>query len=177
VDKNNHDPGKILDYKLFQNFKNKRFLIIAVLILLIAVVGGIYSIFILAERTASETVLATPDQVGSVPVDLAAAEIVEVLPQQKRNIENNYEQNRNNINPLMDPFAEPMRLTGVVIGGRGGAMAIIESNGISNIVSAGDYVDDLWAVYKIARGNVILRAYDLEVTLYLDQPPVTRTLY
>jgi len=67
-------------------------------------------------------------------------------------------------------------LTGVVIGGRGGSMAIIESGGSSFIVTEGDYVDDLWAVIHIKRGMAVLRAYDQEVSLYLDQPAVTRSL-
>ena len=175
VDKD-QDPGKALDFKTPQIFKNKRFLIIAGAILFLAVAGGIYSIVVLADRTASELNIAEPDTAGSVSGDSAAADLVEVLPQQRRDNEDSEEQSWTTFDPMMDPFAEPMKLTGVVIGGRGGTMAIIESGGSSYIVAVGDYVDDLWAVYQITRGMVVLRAHNQEVSLYLDQPPVTRSL-
>jgi len=70
----------------------------------------------------------------------------------------------------------PMILTGVVTGGRGGNMAIIESGGASYIVSEGDYVNDFWVVRRVYREMVVLRAHDREVSLYFDQPPATRTL-
>jgi hypothetical protein len=76
----------------------------------------------------------------------------------------------------VDPFTDPMKLTGVVVGGRGGAMAIIESSGTAYIVAVGDYVDDLWAVREITSDMVVMRAYNQEVSLFLDQPPITRTL-
>ncbi len=170
------DPGRMLDYKTLEIFKNKRFLIIAGAILLLALAGGIYSVIILTDRTASESIFTEPDKTRSDPVESAAADLVEVLPQQKRNYVLDDDRSWATFNPINDPFAEPMKLTGVVIGGRGGTMAIIESGGTSYIVSEGDYVDDLWAVLVIRRGTAVLRAYNQEVTLYLDQPPLTRSL-
>jgi hypothetical protein len=102
---------------------------------------------------------------------------VEVLPQQKRNLENDAESSSwNAFEPVTDPFAGPMKLTGILLGGFNDSMAIIESSGMAYVVSVGDYVDDVWAVREIGREMVILRAHNLEVSLFLDQPPVTRTL-
>jgi hypothetical protein len=80
------------------------------------------------------------------------------------------------VNQYFDPFAAPIKLTGVVIGGFGGPMAIIESGGSSFIVKVGDYVDDLWAVLEIKREMVVLQAYNQEISLFFDQPPLTRML-
>ena len=176
VNRDKDDPGKALDFKTLQIFKNKRFLIIVGVILFLAVAGGIYSIIVFADRTASESSIAEPDVTDSVPGDSEAADLVEVLPQQRRDNEDSEESSWIISEPMMDPFAEPMKLTGVVIGGRGGTMAIVESSGSSYIVAVGDYVDDLWAVYQFTRGRVVLRAHNKEVSLYLDQPPVTRSL-
>ena len=170
------DPGKMLDYKTPEIFKNKRFLVIAGLLILLAFAGSIYGMILLAGRTASETVVKLPDQAGSFPADLAQADVVEVLPQQKRFTDPDRDNTWPTYNQFIDPFAEPMKLTGVVVGGRGGTMAIIEAGGASYIVSVGDYVDDLWAVYRITRTMVVLRAQNQEVSLFFDEPPSARSL-
>jgi hypothetical protein len=95
-----------------------------------------------------------------------------VLPQQVRSDENGSATG----STMMDPFAGPMKLTGIATGGYGGAMAIIESSGTSYIVTVGDYVDDLWAVYEITHERVVLRVHDQEVSLFFDQPPEIRNL-
>lgn len=169
------DPGKDLDVKasqLFKLLKNRMFLIIAGSILLIALVGGIYSVVLLRDRTASEEL---NDEI-TASGDQDIAETAEVLPQQIRNNDDRDERSWSTFTPGTDPFGGPMKLTGVVIGGRSGPMAIIESSGTSYIVSEGDYVDDLWAVRQITRETVILRAHNQEVSLYFDQPPSTRRL-
>ncbi len=167
--------GKKLDVKmsrLFNLFKNRRFLIIAGSVLLIALMGGIYSIVFLGNLSASDqSDNENPGSDNQYIVDTA-----EVLPQQIRNDGNENERSWSVFDPVTDPFGSPMRLTGVVIGGRSGSMAIIESGGTSYLVSEGDYVDDLWAVRQITRGMVILRAHNQEVSLYFDQPPAIRTL-
>lgn len=170
------DPGKALDTKTLEIFKNKRFLVIVGLLILLAFAGSIYGMIILAGRTASETVLKLPDQAGSFPAELAEADVVEVLPQQRRYTDPDRDNTWSTYNQFTDPFAEPMRLTGVVVGGRGGNMAIIEAGGASYIVSVGDYVDDLWAVYRISRTVVVLRAQNQEVSLFFDEPPLARSL-
>ncbi len=177
------DPGKDLDVKpsrILTFLKDRIYLVTAGLILLVAVTLSIYSIVVLRDRTASE------EPVGD---DMAAVEsadsidevdgVAEVLPQQIRsNDNNNYSnvQEWSTFDANIDPFSDPMRLTGVLYGGRGGPLAIIESSGTSYIVSEGDYVDDLWAVRSIVRDSVVLRAHNQEVRLYFDQAPETRSL-
>jgi len=177
------DPGKDLDVKpsrILTFLKDRIYLVTAGLILLVAVTLSIYSVFVLRDRTASE------EPVGD---DMAAVEsadnidevdgVAEVLPQQIRsNDNNNYSnvQEWSTFDANIDPFSDPMRLTGVLYGGRGGPLAIIESSGTSYIVSEGDYVDDLWAVRSIVRDSVVLRAHNQEVRLYFDQAPETRSL-
>jgi len=142
--------------KLTELTGNKLYLVIAGVIILLAVTGAVY---------------------GTAGNDSTVADTAEVLPQQIRiNTTEDEEDNYSGFEPFVDPFADPMKLTGVVIGGRGGAMAIIESSGTSYMVAVGDYVDDLWAVLQITRDMVILRAHNQEVSLFFDQPPVTRSL-
>jgi hypothetical protein len=172
-----NEPGKKFNFVIPEIFENRLFIIIAGAILLIAVAGGITSAYIMRNRMAADEVNPRETSAGVLSADGAVSDYAEVLPQQRRTIDDasgsdlwaSFEAN-------IDPFSDPMRLTGVVIGGRGGAMAIIESSGMAYIVAVGDYVDDLWAVRQITRDMVVMRAYNQEVSLFLDQPPVTRTL-
>lgn len=163
---------KILE-KLQELARNRIFLIVAGVILAIAIVGGVASILILrSNATAADN----DGTAGSESADPDIPETAEVLPQQTRNSENADDESWSVFQPFVDPFSDPMKLAGVVFGGRGGAMAIIESSGTSYIVSEGDYVDDLWAVRSIFHDSVILRAHNQEISLFFDQPPETRTL-
>lgn len=178
------DPGKDLDYKpskIIDLIKNRLFIIIAGSVLVLAVVLSIYSIVILNNRTAAE---ADADQETETlnsevdnPEDVEG--LAEVLPQQVRSNDDESSDNGQGWTAFganVDPFSDPMKLTGVLYGGRGGPLAIIESSGTSYIVSEGDYVDDLWAVRSIVRDSVLLRAHNQEVRLYFDQAPETRSL-
>lgn len=178
-----HDPGKDLDVrpsKILQFFENRMFLVVAGAILLFAIAFSIYSLVILRDQTASgEVDLPGTESAEPAENDGEIEGTAEVLPQQVRS--NNNDDNANNqgwsaFDANVDPFSDPMKLTGVLYGGRGGSLAIIESSGTSYIVSEGDYVDDLWAVRSIIRDSVILRAHYQEVTLYFDQAPNIRSL-
>lgn len=169
------DAGKDPDAKTPSLFRNKTFLIVAGSVLLVAMIGSIYSAVALNRRLEAEFVAVDNEfaLTGSVGQDVVG--MAEVLPQQRRdNYDESYGAAAGPI--IMDPFAEPMQLRGIAIGGLGGNMAIIESGGSAYIVSVGDYVDDLWAVTKIIRGSAVLRAHNQEVSLFFDQPPVTRSL-
>lgn len=143
-------------------------------LLLLALAGGVYAILVLRNGSAA----APPAENNREGVETGeqAVESAEVLPQQRREDEASDSAGRSFFEPVQDPFADPMRLSGIVHGGRGGSMAIIESGGTSYIVSEGDYVDDIWAVREIGGGRVVLRAYTQEVSLFLDQPPQVRSL-
>lgn len=178
-----NDPGKDLDVKpskILTFFENRMFLVVAGAILFIAVAFSIYSLVILRGQTASgEMALPDTETAETAESEGEVAGTAEVLPQQVRSNDN--DENDNNLSwstfdANVDPFSDPMKLTGVLYGGRGGPLAIIESSGTSYIVSEGDYVDDLWAVRSIVRDSVILRAHNQEVKLFFDQAPETRSL-
>lgn len=182
---NRDDPGKDLDVKtpkILLFLQSKLFFIIVGIILLFAVAGSIYGVVFLGESVAGDREAEEKNQEDE---GVEGLEKAEVLPQQKRE-DNDYEYEEDGeyldddaqdvFGASIDPFAEPMKLTGIVTGGRGGVMCIIESSGNSYIVSEGDYVDDLWAVSEVDAERAVLRAHDKEVTLYLDQPPETRPI-
>ncbi len=160
------------NFKFKELFKEKRFLILAGALLFVAVAGGILGIVLLSNRDSSGN-----DLTGSGPGgDLEAADEAIVLPQQVRSEDEDSDNSFQLFRSGADPFASPMRLTGIATGGRGGATAIIESGGYSFVVFEGDYVEDYWAVRLITGDMVVLRAGDQEVFLYFDQAPVTRTI-
>ena len=167
------DPGKELDYKTPQFLKNRVFLITAGAILFLAVAGGVYSIFMLGNGNSAGDA-ASREDADSGPQGEEVVEIAEVLPQNRRysdDLEFELDDWPAAGMPV-DPFADPMRLTGVVVGGYGGTMAIIESSNTSYIVSVGDYIDDIWLVYRISRDGAVLRAGGQEIYIYLHHPPV-----
>jgi hypothetical protein len=171
------ETGKIFNITVPEIFKNRLFIIIAGAILFIAVAGGVFSVYLLRDKVTADGSPARDNLTGAVSVPEEVSDVAEVLPQQRRNTDDESSSDLwNSFEAGVDPFTDPMRLTGVVIGGRGGAMAIIESSGTAYIVAVGDYVDDLWAVRQITRDMVVMRAYNQEVSLFLAQPPVTRTL-
>lgn len=165
------DPGKDLDKKTPQLFGRSVYLVAAAALLLVVVAFGIYTGVVLTNRSADGEAAAAEATGGAAAGEEVTA-TAEVLPQLRR--DNNQDETATSVEgPFTDPFAAPMLLTGIVIGGRGGAMAIIESGDASYIVAVGDYVDDLWAVLQIAGEMVVLRAGDQEVRLFLNQPQVT----
>lgn len=178
--RNKKDPGGELLEKIQDLLKNRLFVIIAGAILFIAVAGGVYALLLLQSQTAGEPVATGTEESGAEAEDTSINDRAEVLPQQRREDVENRDENEPEswtmFDPTIDPFSDPMRLTGTAIGGAGGSMAIIESSGTSYIVAKDDYVDDLWSVRDVQPDRVILRAHNKEVTLFLDQPPVTRSL-
>ena len=160
-----------------ENLKtDKQLLLITGCVLALFVTGVL--MIILNDTKQDSADQSMPAITGNLDNNKAAetVEIAEVLPQQRRNDGTMQDGTWTPINQYFDPFAAPIKLTGVAIGGYGGPMAIIESGGSSFIVKVGDYVDDLWAVLEIKRETVILRAYNQEITLFFDQPPLTRML-
>lgn len=169
------EPERRLNINFREFLSNRIYLVVTVAILVVAIAGGIYAILALRSDVAGQD--AGAQNTEFAPANPEISEVAEVLPQQRREVNDTSDSaSWNAFEPALDPFADPMRLTGIVTGGRGGSMAIIESSGTSYIVSVGDYVDDLWAVRDITGSMVIMRAYNQEVYLYLDQPPETRSL-
>ena len=67
-----------------------------------------------------------------------------------------------------DPFATPLKLTGIVTGGFGEDLAIIESGSAAYIVKVGDVVDEIWTVTKISKDAVEVKTADRESKLQID---------
>lgn len=77
----------------------------------------------------------------------------EILPQTER---------QKNLNP----FAGPLKLTGVLISSNTlDNLAILESNNRSYIVRHGDIIDDYWTVEKIEKSSVVLKADNRKLIL------------
>ncbi len=156
--------------------KDKQLLLITGSVLALFITGIL--IIVLNSSQPDSDTQALSEIPGNLDSSIAddAVVVAEVLPQQRRSDGTMEDGTWIPINQYFDPFAEPIKLTGVAIGGTGGPMAIIESGGNSFIVKVGDYIDDLWAVIEIKRETAVLRAYNQEIRLFLDQPPLTRTL-
>lgn len=163
--------------------KEKPVLLIGGLALLLLIAVGVYGMVALGNGAAEEQLAEGSGEEDALQDE--GPETAEVLPQQRRENDGAYDEAGSNegevktttsFEPSVNPFTDPMRLTGTASGGRDGNMAIIESSGTSYIVSENDYVDDLWSVREVSMDRVILRAHDKEVTLYLDKPPETRSL-
>ncbi len=149
--------------------REKPLYIVIGIVLLLAVAGGIYVLLFLNGNGDADG--------GELPAGDLVEETAEVLPQPEReHVEEDDESLWHSVTSFADPFEKPMKLTGIVSGGRGGGMAIIEAGSTSYIVNEGDYVSGIWSVYEIRSEEVVLRARDQEISLYLDQLPVTREL-
>lgn len=139
-----------------QLLQDKRMLLIGGIVLAVLIVAGISTIFILNRPTAK------PVTTGSGNTTTVSGEEAQVLPQTKRD-------NGQNLDPFTrDPFASPLKLTGIITGGPGGSMAIVESGGTSYVVTVGDLLDEFWTVLKITQEVVLLTAGDRDVSLRLQ---------
>ncbi|HIE13230.1 MAG TPA: hypothetical protein EYP63_07385 [Desulfotomaculum sp.] len=68
---------------------------------------------------------------------------------------------------VKDPFAGPMALLGVVLGGRGGDLALIEAGGYAYVAAEGEKVAGIWEVAEITEEAVLLKAGERERRLEL----------
>ncbi|TYO95059.1 hypothetical protein [Desulfallas thermosapovorans] len=71
------------------------------------------------------------------------------LPDTSRKLEDNRE--------IRDPFSRGMMLKGIITGGSGGNLAIIESGTNAYVVGPGDEMEGGWTVEEIKSGAVILK--------------------
>ncbi len=130
------------------------------LIALVAVLLVVTSIYLInLRRSAAQRGLAENGNLADTP----PADIAQMLPQNRRDTVSESEA----IWFARDPFASPLKLTGIVTGGWGELMAIVESGSTATIVTAGDMVGEVWTVIEIKNDSVILQAADREVILQL----------
>lgn len=85
----------------------------------------------------------------------------QMLPQMTR-IEGDY-------TDIRDPFAEPGELKGIIAGGGGADMAIIETARGTYVASQGELIDDYWKLREIHRDKVVLEAQGERVILGFDE--------
>jgi len=97
--------------------------VIAGVIILLAVTGSVYGALALRNNLNAAAGADNQALSGTASADSTVADTAEVLPQQIRiNTTEEDENDSSGFEPFVDPFADPMKLTGVVIGGRGGAI-------------------------------------------------------
>lgn len=92
---------------------------------------------------------------------------IELLPVQQRHnpiIEdaNNTEASSNILEGIndIDPFMGPVVLTGVIVGGSGKNVAILEIANNTYVVSEGEVILDYWTIEEIGENFVVLNAED-----------------
>ena len=61
---------------------------------------------------------------------------------------------------IRDPFGEPAVLLGLISGGQGEDLAIIQASDTTYVASPGDIIDDYWTLSKIDGRRVVLEAED-----------------
>jgi hypothetical protein len=144
--------GKVLRLPL-----TKRMAVIGGAVITVLILAGIATVLILNRPAA----LPETPAGGNLP---AAGGEAAVLPQTRR--DNGQIQGLGEL--IRDPFATPLKLTGIATGGAGGSMAIVESGGTTYIVSTGDAIDDFWSVVNITHDTVSLSSEQGEVTLRLQ---------
>jgi preprotein translocase subunit SecG len=141
--------------------KNK-FLTVSVCILVVLIIVLVIVYTSLGNDNKSASVNLTKETTTGT----ADVPKVEVLPQPKRETEKSKSSAADEKKKeSKDPFAGPMFLKGTIIGDNGNNKAMIESEGVSYIVSVGDKVGELWSVDKIDRMEVLLKSGDKEIVL------------
>ncbi len=142
--------------------QNRRTLVAGSVILAVIIVAGI-AISLFLDKPAPKTAAA-----GGGGAESGSGTEAEVLPQITR-----HDRQAQGFDIFSrDPFATPLRLTGICTGGAGGSMAVIESGGTVYTVTVGDMIDGFWTVQAISGEGVLLAAEGREVTLSLHHRSV-----
>ncbi|ACA59478.1 hypothetical protein Daud_0966 [Candidatus Desulforudis audaxviator MP104C] len=137
------------------------------------VIAALGIAFVVISAGTVTYVILKPDA-GNVPADQAppgtgpdkAGQAYEVLPKTKRPLDPVPEETPKR-KQVKDPFIGPLELAGVILGGRGGNLAIIEAGDAAYVVSEGDLVQSVWTVSKIDKDTVLLTAGEQELELSL----------
>ncbi len=94
---------------------------------------------------------------------------IELLPVQQREIfgeniddilnsQENIENEKISSDKGIDPFIGPITLTGVIAGGKGSNVAILQIGNTTYVVSEGEVILDYWTVEEIENNFIILKA-------------------
>lgn len=134
------------------------FLLIILGVLVVIAVG----VNLALSKPSSEAIAPEPSTVAAAAIGKNS---VEILPQKQRQ-EANQERAYTEL-PLTDPFAGPMELLGIINGGPGEDLAIIQVDNGTCMVQPGDLVLNTWEVIEISQGEVLLKAGEKEAALRL----------
>lgn len=147
--------------------KRNKFLVVSgcILVVLVAVLIFVYSN--LYGSNASKKEAFAEAKKPATPEGTKKPEQAVVLPQTEREMEDGTEA-EGVMKQSGNPFAAPMKLSGILVSDNAKNRAIIEFNKTSFIVSQGDKVGEEWTVEKIDRGQVILKAEDRETVLEMS---------
>lgn len=142
----------------FKKGGHKYLLYVAAGILLAVIIGGL---------SVSKGWVGQTRESAGVPGESggAGAQTLTYLPETYRTVEEN--QPRAGLSPeqLRDPFAGAMALRGVILGGDGGDLAVIETGSTAYIVGKGEKIAGDWTVADIKSGTVLLKSDNRELQL------------
>jgi Tfp pilus assembly protein PilP len=148
--------------KFGQFFKRNKTLVFALPILLVLIVVLIIVYSNLGTDKSTVADLPDNDITNNKAIDSTVSKNedrpvdakVEILPQKVRTEDQKNE--GGNVTSQIDPFEQPMVLSGVLVNDNGDNIAIIESEGKSFVVKEGDTVGKNWKVEEIKEDGVIL---------------------
>lgn len=143
---------------LFQN--HRRRVIVGLVVVMFGLgIGAVLAILNLSDTGRPGPTAGHPGP-GSAPV-----QEYEFLPDTKRELDE--EDDAAVLARIRDPFSAPLALTGVVLGGRGADLAVIQAGGAAYVVTAGEPVAGVWTVAEIRPDSVLLTADGRELLLEL----------
>jgi hypothetical protein len=123
-----------------------------------------------------------PDKSVPASVEGTGAELqgnrVDILPQTERSaVEGTADSKGGSAGQPVknDPFSGPLKLVGVVIGGGGKNMAVLESGGRSYVLQKGDVLDNGMSVESISEEEIRLKDGERQVSVKLEQPKKDQT--
>jgi Tfp pilus assembly protein PilP len=154
---------QIMDkFRILLENNKKIAVIISILVILLSTSLTIYN---------SSTLLSKNENHSQQSQNLEPEEEVELLPVQKRDNEVKNEDSQINTinenintekvkdnNVYLDPFAGPIKLNGVIVGGQGENAAIIKVGNSTYVVKKGDIVLNYWTVKTITKDFIIIES-------------------
>lgn len=111
---------------------------------------------VLANGNASQV-----QEASSAAAQVGEKTVAAVLPETTRPLGDNKE--------LRDPFSGALALKGVVVGGQGDSLAIIESGKTSFVAGVGTKISGDWTVKEIKTNSVLLEAGDQTMILEFNR--------
>ncbi|MCW2277273.1 hypothetical protein [Heliophilum fasciatum] len=121
--------------------------------------GGLLLVVILAAvLLVNKPWAAAPEE--AVPVDKQAARSLTYLPETQRSVDDT--------SLLRDPFSGAITLKGIIKGGDGNDVAIIENGKTSYVAALGAQVGNGWSVAEITANSVTLASDSQKIKLELN---------